>query len=177
MRNQQCGTPGHEALEGLMDEAFVLRIKVGGGLVEEQNRGVFEDSPGNGEALALTTRQLHAALPEAGVVALREMHDKLMRMGLSRRLFEFRIGRVWASQTQILTDAGVKQIGVLRHQGHLLTQRIQRVLAHVMTTEHDTTVLNVPETQQQVHGGRFPRTGAAHQGHRLPALHRKAHLT
>ncbi len=80
-----------------MDKTFVLRIKVGGGLVEEQKRGVFEDGPRNGKALALSTRKLHAALPKAGVIAVREMHDKLMRIGLLRRLFEFRIGCVWAS--------------------------------------------------------------------------------
>ena len=122
----------------------------------------------------MTTRKLHATLPEARVVAFWEARDKLVCMGLARRLLKGRIGRARAAQTQILPDAGVKQIGVLRDQGQMPTQGIQRVLAYVMATQQDTTALRVPEAQQQVYGGRFPRTGAAHQGHRLPTLHGKA---
>src|SRR5262249_4297521 len=147
-----------------------------GSLIEEQNGGVFEDGPRNGEALALTTRKLHATLPEAGGVGLREARGETMWSGLARRLPKGWICGPWAAPTQVLPDTDVEQIGVLRHQGHVLTQRIQCVLAHVMATQHDTAALGVPETQQQVHGGRFPRTGAAHQGYRLPALQGKAHL-
>src|SRR5205085_9037294 len=125
--------------------------------------GVFEDGPRNGEALALPTRQLHAAFPEAGVIAVWKAQDKLVRMRLARRLLEGSIGCLWAPQTQILPYARIAQIGVLRDQGHLLTQRLQSILTRVMATQHDTAALGVPEAQQQMHRSGFPRTGAAHQ--------------
>jgi hypothetical protein len=51
------------------------------GFVEEQDRPVGEDGAGDGDALALTAGQAHAALAQVGVVALGQARDELVGEG------------------------------------------------------------------------------------------------
>jgi len=41
----------HEALERLPDKRFALGIQAGGGLIQDEQRGVYEKRAGDGDAL------------------------------------------------------------------------------------------------------------------------------
>ena len=56
------GTALHEGIEGFLNLFFGLGIEAGGGLVEEEDGGVFQDGPGDGHALALSAGEFDAAL-------------------------------------------------------------------------------------------------------------------
>ena len=56
----------------LLDEALALVIEGGGGLVEDEERGIAKDGAGDGEALPLAAGEEGATLADAGVVALRK---------------------------------------------------------------------------------------------------------
>lgn len=56
-------TSVHQPPQGVLDQEFALRVQRAGRLVEQQDRGVAQDGPGEGDALALTAGQLHPALP------------------------------------------------------------------------------------------------------------------
>ena len=68
--NCDNGLAFHKRVERLLDSRFDLRIKRAGRLIEDKNRCVLEKYPGNGDALALTTRQLDPALADMGIVAV-----------------------------------------------------------------------------------------------------------
>ena len=54
-------------------------VQAGGRLVENQDRRIANDRPGNGDALALTAREGGAALADHGVVAVGHLFDEFMR--------------------------------------------------------------------------------------------------
>src|SRR5439155_26467092 len=55
--------PSHyQVAQGPLDEQLGLRVKLGGGLVENEQRRILEQSPGDGDALALAAREALAAL-------------------------------------------------------------------------------------------------------------------
>ena len=75
----------HEAVELLLDRRLDLRIERAGRLVEDEDRRVLEDQPGDGDALALAAGELDAALADVGVVAgaaaaVLEAEDEVVRL-------------------------------------------------------------------------------------------------
>ena len=60
--------PFHQGVERLLDRRLDLGVERAGRLVEDQDRRVLEDQPGDRDALALAAGELHAALADVGVV-------------------------------------------------------------------------------------------------------------
>ena len=63
------GAPGRQAGQGGVDVALGGRVGLGGGLVQDQDRGVLEVGARQGDALALPAGEEPALLPQDGVVA------------------------------------------------------------------------------------------------------------
>ena len=59
-----------------------------GSLVQQQDRTIPQQGPGNGQPLPLSTGQVGAILPDQGVIAVGHATDKLIGVGNSRRLFD-----------------------------------------------------------------------------------------
>ena len=53
MRDNDGGPVCHQAVEGGLHQAFAFRIERGRRLVEQEDRSVLQDRPGNGDTLAL----------------------------------------------------------------------------------------------------------------------------
>ena len=81
MRDHQRGAALHDLVERLLHQSLAFRIERAGRLVQQQDRRVAQHRPGNGDPLPLSCRQRHAALPEHGVVALRQTHDEVVGEG------------------------------------------------------------------------------------------------
>ena len=47
----------HESIQGSLNNFFTFRIEGGRRFIEDENAGIFENSPGNSNALALTAGQ------------------------------------------------------------------------------------------------------------------------
>ena len=76
-----------QPLEGLLDQALADRVEGGRGLVEDQDPGVLQQHPGDGDALLLAAGELVAALADDRVVAVRQLHDPVVdRCRTGRRL-------------------------------------------------------------------------------------------
>ena len=56
MSDQEAGLPGHESLQSLPDGHLALDIKASHRLVQDQNGGISDEGPGNGDPLPLATR-------------------------------------------------------------------------------------------------------------------------
>ena len=54
----------------LPQRQFVFRVGKGHGLVQHHNGGVFQNRPGDGDALGLAAGQLLPAVPQPGVVTV-----------------------------------------------------------------------------------------------------------
>src|SRR5881628_3499166 len=86
MSDQEAGLPGHESLQSLPDCHLALDIKAPHWLVQDQNGGISDKGPGNGDPLSLATRESVTSLADDGVVPLFKLEDKVMGVGrLGRR--------------------------------------------------------------------------------------------
>src|SRR5512143_3976175 len=71
----------HQALQSLLDEQLGLGINRRGGLVKDQDGGIFQDSPGNRQALLLPTGELDPALADERIVTIRQGRDETIGIG------------------------------------------------------------------------------------------------
>src|SRR5580698_6732499 len=81
MRNRDhCAAP-HQLRETLHDQTLRFSIERCSRLVEDQNRAIANDGPGNSNSLPLPTRQRQAALADQRIVSLRHRADELVTVG------------------------------------------------------------------------------------------------
>src|SRR5690606_5213820 len=86
--------------------AFVDRA---GGLVEDEDRGVGEQGPGQGEPLALAAGKGGAAFAEDGGVSVGQGGDLVVHAGRAGRPGQFVVGGVGCGQAQIRGDGVVEE--------------------------------------------------------------------
>ncbi len=73
------GTPLKQLCQGLLNVAFRAGVERRGGFVQDQDLGVFEEGPGNGQALLLAPREHGAALTDLGPKPLGQLLDEFQR--------------------------------------------------------------------------------------------------
>ncbi len=86
--------PTHQLLDRLLHEALGLRVEGRGGLVENQHWRILEDGAGDRQPLALAAGEPHAAVPDLGVVAERQLADELVGVRGAGRGAERLVGRL-----------------------------------------------------------------------------------
>src|ERR1035438_5008651 len=83
MRDHEGGAPFHQVGETLLNGGLGFGIEAAGGLVENQDARIGENGAGDGDALALATGELDAALADDGVVLVVELFGELIDSGNS----------------------------------------------------------------------------------------------
>ena len=165
--DQQGGAPGHEPLEGLQDEVLGLGVEGGGGLVEDEHRGVAQQGPGDGDPLALPTRQRRPPLAQHRVVALGQGGDELVDVGRLGRGLDLRGRGAGASVGDVVGHRHGEQERLLQHDGHLGAHALQRGLPHVDAVDAHGARPGVEEARHQGDEGGLAGAGRTHDGHRL----------
>ena len=74
----------HQVFQGLLDLSFRFGVKGRGGLVENQDRRVLQDRPGDGDPLAFAAGEPGAAFADDGIETLRQIVDEIEGMGRLR---------------------------------------------------------------------------------------------
>ena len=113
MGDDDGGPAGAQALEGVGDPSLAGRVQVAGGLVQDQQGGVGDPGPGEGDQLALPGRQQRAPLADLGVVAVGQAGDDLVgpdRPGGGRDLGP---GRVRPAEADVVQDGAREQEPIL----------------------------------------------------------------
>jgi len=113
------GSALHEGIEGFLNLFFGFGIEAGGGFIEEEDSGVFEDGPGDGYALALATGEFDAAFADDGVEAFGEGGDELPGIGLIGGADDILIGGFGIAIADIIADGAAKEEHFLRYDGHI----------------------------------------------------------
>src|SRR5918992_2099726 len=102
----------------LLDGSGGFGVEAGLGLVQDQDRGVPEHGPRDGDALLLSTAQTLTALGEHGIVTFGQLPDKTVsprELGYDLDLLP---ARPWPPVCDVLGDRGPEEQGVLRHEGY-----------------------------------------------------------
>ena len=85
MGNHQGGAALHSGFQRGLHHALAVGVQGAGGFVQQKQRRVFQHGSGDGNALALTTRQAHTFFAQEGLVTLWQLHDELVsKRGLGR---------------------------------------------------------------------------------------------
>ena len=164
------GAAAGQGLEGLLNRLFAFGVDVAGGLVEDQDRRIVEDRPGDREALPFAAGETRAALAEPGVVAERRVEDELVglgRFGGGDRL----LGRAGGQAVnQIVPDRAAEQERLLQHDADLLAELLRRELAYVNAVDQHAAFVHVVETAEQVDQRRLAAAAAADDADRFARL-------
>ena len=153
----------HQFCHCPLDHCFILRINVGGGLVQNHHGGVFQHSPGDGDTLPLSSGEMGASAAHPGVIAMLQLADKTVASGGFGDLFHFLISGIYPAHTDIFPDGIVKEVIVLRNKGHLVIELFQRDTAFLHAAQGNAALGHIPETGDELGNGGLARTGGTNQ--------------
>ena len=139
---------GHAGLGG--------EVKVGGRLVQEQDRRVDELRPGERDQLALAGGEGTAPLGDGGPVAVRELGDELVGADGHGRGLDLGIARVGAPVGDVVADRAREQEALLGHVAELAAVGGQVIVAKVGAVDEDGSCRRVVEAGEQLDDGRLP---------------------
>ena len=129
--NGDHGLALHEAVQALLDGGFHLGVQRAGGFVQQQDGRVFEHDAGNGHALALAARELHAALAHMGFIAAAALRvgqgvDEGGGLGALGGGVQFFLAGIGAAVEDVVAHRTVQQRGVLRDHANGVAQAVLR---------------------------------------------------
>jgi len=112
--NDQSRAGAEKIFHRLLDQPLTLAVETRCRFVEDHQRGVFEKNSGDGDALALSARELYAALADARIEPVGQALDELDRV----RSLGRRANRILARLTTVGPDAGVGDVLLREPQQH-----------------------------------------------------------
>ncbi|MND85551.1 hypothetical protein D3C80_774820 [compost metagenome] len=172
--DHQGGAPAHQGRQCLLDQVFALRIEGAGGFVEQQDRRIHQQGPGDRQALALATRQAQAGIAKVGLVTIGQLQDELMGMGTARGGLDLLDRGIGASVADVVFHRAEEQRRVLRYQRKVAAQVLGVEVAEVLAVEQDAPLLRVIKTQQQIKQRRLARPRRPDQGQGFAWFDRQA---
>ena len=165
MGDQDDGAAAHQPLDRVDDRRLRFLIDGAGRLVQDQHRAVFQERPGDGDALALAAGELDPALAHLGLIAVGEPHDEFVRVGRLGGGDHLALARTWPGIRDVLGDAGREEHRILRHHGELQAQIVQPVIADVDAVQPDLSLRRVVESRGEQDVLQHAAIGAVREGH------------
>jgi len=145
--NDEGGTPLHGCVQAFLHQDFGFRIQCAGGFVQQQKWRIFSKLPARWQCAGVARRT-------SGCRVLPGMSDShpaggdeffhLRRFGGGHH---FIIAGSGASVPDILQGIGREDHRILRHDGNLVTQFMQRKLANILPVETDGAIRHIIKTQ------------------------------
>ena len=137
------------------DIGLVLGVQCAGGLIEQDDRGSFEQGAGDGDALALPTGQGPPALTHARVPAMGKAVDDLRDAGEPRGPAHLGVVGRGIADADVGGQSVVEEVDVLEDHGELLHELGGRHVAHVGAADSHGPRAHVPEAGDEAGDGRL----------------------
>ena len=118
VRNDKCGAVFTQAVERAFDLRFCFAIERARRFIQNEDRRILENGPGNRKPLAFAARQRRAALSNDELVSAWLLHDEIVSFGQTASAFHISRGGVGISDANVLGDRAVEQSRVLKHHGN-----------------------------------------------------------
>ena len=166
----------HEGGDGPLDLHLGAGVQVGGGLVEDEDGGVGQRGPGQGDELALPGRQAGAPLPDLGGEALGQALEVLEHPDGVHGPAHLLVAGAVAADAHVLEDRAVEEEPLLGDDDDALPQRAEGGVPQVGPAQGDRALGGVVEPGHQLGQGRLPRARRPHQGQALPRRDGEAHV-
>src|SRR5918994_4597569 len=148
----------------LLDGVRGLGVEPGLGLVQDQDQALPQHRPRDGDALPLAPAQALPTLGEQRVVAFRQLPNKAVCPGEPGCVLDLLPRRSGLPVADVLRHRRPEEHRLLRHEGYLVPQRLERELSYVFFIyEHPSSLRVVEAGGEARHGGLAPPP-PAHQG-------------
>ena len=120
MGDDEGGTPLGQFVKGPLDAGFGDRVQSGGGLIQNENRRVFQEDAGDGHPLLLSAGQHDASLTHIGLEAVRHVHDIVVDLRPLGRLDDLILGGIGPAIADIVQDGAGEEEHVLLDDADVL---------------------------------------------------------
>ena len=162
---------GEHGVQRGMDPFFDGDVDGAGGVIEHDDRRRREQDASDGDALALATRQVVAALADDGVVAAVELFDEPVRLRGDGGSADVAVAGVGASEGDVRAYRVGEEERFVGDDADVMAHAAQRQRAHVVAVDRHGAVIDVVEAGEQASDGRLARSGRADDGDRLARCH------
>ena len=162
--DDEGGAVGHEVVEGVLDLPLGFGVHGGGGFVEQEDGGVFEQGAGDGEALFFAAGEFDAAFADVGVELVGEFADEAFGVGGGEGGPEFGVGGVAFGEQEVFADGAVEEEWFLGDVGEAVAQRGLGEGADGDAIDGDGAGGGFVKTREQREDGGFSRAGGADEG-------------
>ena len=177
MGDDEGGAPGHQLLQRRLNLTLGAGVHAAGGLVQDEDAGIGQHGPGDGEKLALALAQARAPLAQHGVITLGQSFDEIVGVGQFGRGHHLFIAGVGSAKADVVHHRVVEEEGVLQHDADLAPQAGQGHIPHVDAVDAHRPLTHIVKAGDEADDGGLARARGAHQGHGLARVCMQAHIS
>src|SRR5919202_828405 len=123
------GAPGQEPVDGALQQPFRRRVEARRGFVQYHQAGILEQDARKGQELRLTRGEPLTTRAELRIEAPRQRLDPFPEPKLFERTLDLAVGDFRVEKGEIVANAGLKELDVLRYHSYTATQIGQRRVA------------------------------------------------
>ena len=138
-----------------------MRIHGRGGIVQDQDLRLFQQSAGDAQALLLTAGNVAAALLDMGIVAVREAGDEFIGAGQLAGVNQFLVRGVGIAPAQIFLDGAGEERVLLQNHSHVVPEYLQIVILYIYAADPDASLGRIVQSGDQLHQRALGGTGSA----------------
>jgi hypothetical protein len=156
--------PREEARHVLLDRVLRLRVERARGLVEDQDRRVDVQCPGDADALLLPTREQQPGLPDAGFVAQGKLPDEIVRVGElcgPDRTVAFWLG---VAERDVAEDRAIEQVVLLQDHPDVAAKLPVVEAPHVDAVEEHGSLGRLEQSREAFDQRGLPAAAASDDG-------------
>ena len=161
--DDQQGLALGQGRDALLDLIFIFRVGESGSFVQNDDGGILQQHPGNGDTLLFAAGKSLARFARRGIIALRQLGDELFALGCPGGGLYFFIGGRRAAQPDVFQQGTAEQVVVLRHKADKTGELRQRHIPHIRPADGDAARRHIPEPGNQFCHRGLAAAGRAHQ--------------
>src|SRR5579864_3278557 len=164
MRDHEAGPavpqPGHR----LLDQDLGSSVDVAGGLVQDQDAGVRQEGPGDGDQLLLPGGDVGGVFLEHRLVAVGKGANELVDVGGGGGGHDLLAGGPGPPVGDVVRDRSAEEPGVLKHHAEDAAYLVPGQVASVDPLDPDGSGVDLVEAHQEIDDSGLAGPGRAHYG-------------
>src|SRR5262245_21410390 len=155
MRQEDRRASGQNAGKRVVEEVLRGFIHRRVRLFDDEQSRIAQDGPGQGDAEFLADIQRVPHLADMRIVTLRQVLNELMRVRHLGRFDDLRQGIARIAAADVVRHRVVEDEVVLKHDGDLHAQRVERHPAQVLAVDADLAGIGIEEARDEIDKGVF----------------------
>ena len=105
--------------QGFLNQYFGVGINIGRSLVQDNNPGITDNSPGKADELPLSYAKVNAPFGQDCVITFFQGHDEIVGANGLGGVNNVLIGSALIAIANVVPYVSGKQVGLLKHHAHL----------------------------------------------------------